>query len=94
MVAYNFWIGKFIGSVTTERLSVIQLIIFVLGINIIFFPMHFVGISGQPRRIPDYPDVYEGINNFAMLGTILTFISVILFTFKEYKTLKNIHASI
>ena len=89
MVAYNFWIGKIIGSVTQERLSVIQLIIFILGINIIFFPMHFIGLSGQPRRIPDYPDSYESLNNFALLGTLQTLISVLLFLYKEYKTVKS-----
>ena len=52
-----------------------------LGVNITFFPMHFLGLSGMPRRIPDYPDVFYFWNYVASYGSIVTFVSVIWFIF-------------
>ena len=44
-----------------------------------FFPMHFLGIAGMPRRIPNYPDIYINYNSFASLGSLISFLSVIAF---------------
>ena len=44
-------------------------------------PMHFQGLSGMPRRIPDYPDGYIGWNSFITFGTMQTFISLIIFMY-------------
>lgn len=49
--------------------------------------MHFLGIAGMPRRIPDYPDAYEGWNKVATLGSIISSVSIILFLVGVYKTL-------
>lgn len=62
-----------------QIMAYIHFVIFTLGVNFVFFPMHALGLSGMPRRIPDYPDGYAGWNSIISFGTILTFTSIIIF---------------
>lgn len=75
---FYYWIGKIIGYQYNETLAHIHFWIFTLAINIVFFPMHFLGLAGLPRRIPDYPTGYNYWNNIMTLGSVLTFISLII----------------
>ncbi len=64
-----YWIGKLTGFQYKETLGHIHFWIFTFAINILFFPMHFLGLAGLPRRIPDYPTGYSYWNNLMTLGS-------------------------
>ena len=76
---FYFWFGKMTGLRYPEVLGQIHFWIFFVGVNLTFFPMHFLGLAGMPRRIPDYPDAYEGWNSVASFGSYISSFSVILF---------------
>ena len=88
--AFYYWIGKITGYQYNEILALIHLIIFTIAINIVFFPMHALGLSGMPRRIPDYPDGYADWNNIMTFGSILTIISVFIFLYLVSHLFKNV----
>ena len=67
--------------------GLMHFITFFVGVNITFFPMHFLGLAGMPRRIPDFPDAYSGWNAVCSYGSYLSFFSVLLFFYIVYITL-------
>lgn len=60
-----------------------------IGVNLTFFPMHFVGLAGMPRRIPDYPDNYYYWNIISSFGSMISSISVLVFLYLVYLTFNN-----
>jgi cytochrome c oxidase subunit 1 len=76
---FYFWIGKMSGLQYNETLGKIHFWLFFIGVNVTFFPMHFLGLAGMPRRIPDYPDAFAGWNAVASFGSAISLISVLLF---------------
>lgn len=84
---FYYWIGKITGRQYPEILGQIHFWLFFIGVNITFFPMHFLGLAGMPRRIPDFPDAYSGWNAVASYGSYISFFSAILFFYIVYVTL-------
>jgi len=84
---FYYWIGKITGLQYPETLGQIHFWTFFLGVNITFFPMHFLGLAGMPRRIPDYPDAFADWNAIASYGSYLSIISSLFFFYVVYKTL-------
>jgi len=83
---FYFWIAKFSGLQYSEVLGQIHFWIFFIGVNVTFFPMHFLGLAGMPRRIPDYPDAFAGWNLIASYGSYLSAISSLFFFYVVYHT--------
>jgi len=90
---WYYWIGKITGNAYPEALGQIHFWSTFIGVNITFFPMHFLGLAGMPRRIPDFPDAYAGWNDIASLGSFITLISTFLFFYSIYVTLSSGHRS-
>jgi len=76
---FYYWVQKLFGARYSEELGQIHFWLFFIGVNLTFFPMHFLGLAGMPRRIPDYPDVYAFWNGVCSLGSFISIVSVGVF---------------
>jgi heme/copper-type cytochrome/quinol oxidase subunit 1 len=85
---YN-WIHKMTGYKYSEYLGKIHFWLTFIGVNLTFFPMHFLGLAGMPRRIPDYPDAYYLWNSVASYGSQVTLIGTIVFFYLVYAMFKR-----
>jgi cytochrome c oxidase subunit I len=84
---FYYWIGKITGLRYPETLGQVHFWTTFLGVNLTFFPMHFLGLAGMPRRVPDYPDAYAMWNSVATFGSYMTSVSTLLFFYIIYLTL-------
>ncbi|GIX10966.1 cytochrome c oxidase subunit I [Elioraea sp.] len=82
---FYYWIGKMSGRQYDDFLARIHFWTTFVGVNLTFFPMHFLGLQGMPRRYPDYPDAFWGWNMVASIGSYISFASVLLFLYIVYK---------
>jgi cytochrome c oxidase subunit 1 len=74
-----YWWAKITGLTYSEFLAQMHFWIFFIGVNLTFFPMHFLGVAGMPRRIPDYPDAFYIFNKISSCGSYVSGFSVIIF---------------
>jgi cytochrome c oxidase subunit I len=83
---FYYWIGKMTGRQYPETLGKIHFWTTFIGVNLTFFPQHFLGLAGMPRRIPDYPDAYAGWNMVSSIGAYISYASTLLFVFIVFRT--------
>nr|QLY89774.1 cytochrome c oxidase subunit I [Haemopis sanguisuga]QNV11570.1 cytochrome c oxidase subunit I [Haemopis sanguisuga] len=85
--AFNYWYPLFTGVGLNPTLSMAQMIIMFLGVNLTFFPQHFLGLSGMPRRYSDYPDVFMEWNVVSSFGAIISSVSMFMFIYLLWESL-------
>ena len=84
-----YWLGKMCGRQYPEWIGKLHFWITFIGVNLTFFPQHFLGLQGMPRRYPDYPDAYAGWNMVSSFGAYLSFAGAILFVLLLVYTLTS-----
>ena len=86
---FYYWIGKMSGYQYNETLGRIHFWMTFVGVNLAFFPQHFLGLAGMPRRIPDYPDAYLHWNFISSMGAFLAVFSAFFFVYVCYRVFRD-----
>ncbi|MGE0736095.1 MAG: cytochrome c oxidase subunit I [Alphaproteobacteria bacterium] len=87
--AFYYWFPKMCGRMYPEWAGKLHFWVTFVGVNITFFPMHFLGLQGMPRRYSDYPDAFAGWNYVASIGSYLSFLGAIFFIGLVFYTLRR-----
>ena len=76
---FYYWFSKMTGCDYNEKLRQLHFWVTFVGVNLTFFPMHFLGLAGMPRRYVDYPDAFAGWNMVASIGSLISVVGVVIF---------------
>ena len=77
--AFYYWAPKMWGKIYNDTLAKLHFWLTFIGVNLTFFPMHFSGLAGMPRRIPDYPDAFAGWNMISSIGSYVSGVATLVF---------------
>jgi cytochrome c oxidase subunit 1 len=83
---FYYWIGKMSGRQYPEGMARVHFWLTFVGVNLTFFPMHFLGLAGMPRRIPDYTTAFAGWNMIASIGAFISAASAFYFLLVVWRT--------
>ena len=81
---FYYWFPKITGRMYSEARAQVHFVTMFIGVNRTFFPMHFLGLAGMPRRVPDYPDAFAGWNTVATIGSTISAFSARRFRYVLY----------
>jgi cytochrome c oxidase subunit I len=76
---WYYWFPKMSGYMYSEFLGKLHFWLTFIGVNFVFFPQHFLGLAGMPRRIADYPDAFAGWNFVSSLGSYVSALGAVVF---------------
>jgi len=76
---WYYWFPKMTGYMYSETLAKLHFWLMFVGANLAFFPMHFLGLAGMPRRYADYPDAFSGWNLVSSIGSYISFVGLLVF---------------
>jgi cytochrome c oxidase subunit 1 len=86
---WYYWFPKMTGYMYDDRIGKLHFWVTFVGVNMVFFPQHFLGLAGMPRRIPDYPDAFAGWNLVSSIGSYISGFGVLIFFFCMYRAFAN-----
>jgi cytochrome c oxidase subunit 1 len=81
---FYYWFPKMSGRQYNETLGHIHFWLMFIGANLTFFPQHFLGLQGMPRRVPDYNEAFEGWNTVSSIGAFIGFAGAVFFLYVLY----------
>ncbi|SHF34173.1 cytochrome c oxidase subunit 1 [Microbulbifer donghaiensis] len=84
-----YWLPKWTGNMYNETMGKVHFWLAFIGLNVTFFPMHFVGLAGMPRRIPDYALQFADFNQIASVGAFLFGAAQLVFLFNVIRTVQG-----
>jgi len=87
--AFYYWAPKWTGHMVDERLGKIHFWWSVISVNVLFFPQHFIGLAGMPRRIPDYSLQFADWNMVSSIGGFAFGLAQVFFLFVVIKTIRS-----
>jgi cytochrome c oxidase subunit I len=82
---FYYWIGKMSGHPYPEFWGKVHFWLTFIGVNLTFFPQHFLGLAGMPRRYPDYPDAFAGWNMVSSIGAGISGIATLVFFYVVFR---------
>ena len=86
LTGWYYWFGKMVSLRISEELAKTHFLVFFIGTNLTFFPQHFLGLSGMPRRVSQYPKSFEFWHKWSSLGALISLTSLVYFIWMFYHT--------
>ncbi|MGQ3038344.1 MAG: cbb3-type cytochrome c oxidase subunit I, partial [Neoaquamicrobium sediminum] len=82
---WYYWFPKMFGYMYSPLIARTHFWVTFIGVNLVFFPQHFLGLAGMPRRYIDYPDAYAGWNAVSSYGSYISAIGVLIFLYGVFE---------
>jgi len=82
---WYFWFPKITGYMYSDGIAKLHFWVTFVGVNMVFFPQHFLGLAGMPRRYIDYPEVYAGWNQISSYGSYISAVGVLIFLYGVFQ---------